>query len=130
MLFGVLTALSLLVPPAALLWTERDLHELRGAVKATKGTIVHLSNPRDANPSELHGQVVHFIATGEDVQGSTGDRSFGVRVPGGLRLRRRTEYCQWSQAHTLSCEQCEVEDDDGNVRRESCDCKVCRRHAI
>jgi hypothetical protein len=74
---------------------------------------------------ELHGQVVHFTATGHDVQGSTADRSFGVLVRGALHLRRRTEYCQWSQAQSLSCEQCEVEDDDGNVRRESCNCQVC-----
>lgn len=127
MLLGVLTALALIVPPAALLWTERDLHALREAVQSTQGAIVHLPHPRDTNPAELQGRVVHFTATGKDVQGSTADRSFGVRVRGGLQLRRKTEYCQWSQAHTLACEQCEVEDDDGNVHRESCNCKVFRR---
>lgn len=119
---GCLLLLLLVVPPLALLVTEHELYELYRAVEAEQGSILHLSSPAAQPLSALLDQVVHFTAAG--VHGSTADRAFAVRVLGGLQLRRRTEYCQWAEARTVTCEQCEVRDTHGTVKRESCNCKV------
>lgn len=55
-----------------------------------------------------NGDVVWFVSTWS---GTVGDPSFGVQLPHALALERETEYCQWREMATESCETCRDDND-------------------
>eukprot|EP00038_Savillea_parva_P031520 m.87486 g.87486 ORF g.87486 m.87486 type:complete len:464 (-) comp9703_c0_seq2:1742-3133(-) len=80
--------------------------------------VLHLDNLEALSPAGLGqhtGHPVHFVS---NWTGSAHDDAFGIRLDHALRLKRETEYCQWQEWATESCETC----DDGEGGTRSCNC--------
>ena len=110
--------------------TERTFVLQQEAFEMVEDSVVSLNNgwvPRD-------GDRVH-VTDEYDATGS--DEEFGLYIPHGVKLDRKTEYCQWKEHTTTECETCEREDDEGNTERYSCNCvetyhytKTWRNHRV
>jgi len=62
------------------------------------------------------GTLLHLTA---EYEASTSDHSFGIKLNHSLKLQRYTEYCQWQEFTTRTCQTCK--DSDGND--EECSCR-------
>jgi hypothetical protein len=81
---------------------EHPIHELTSAAK--KDDVVH-----------FHAHPKNFFVK---------DTAMEVKISNTLKLRRVTEYCQWQQLQSTSCQTCtrEVKAKDGSNQTESYDC--------
>jgi hypothetical protein len=70
----------------------------------------------DARP----GGLVHVAAP--RFEASASDPHFNLELDGGLKLSRNTEYCQWDETSTESCDTCTSTDDKGVKSSHSCNC--------
>lgn len=88
----------------------------------SKGNNGYTSNSSSrGGPSLGHGISSHIDCT-------TTDPEMDITISGALHLNRNTEYCQWHEMQSESCETCsrEIEGEDGSSSIESyeCNCEI------
>jgi len=109
--------------PVWLYQAEKEFHEMYEATLETRDSIVEL----DAQSATAPGGVSVAHLSTDDVRvegGGVADDEFGVRVEGGARLARETEYCQWQQTSVESCDTCEERGQNQERRTYKCNCRV------
>jgi len=109
--------LAMLLPILALLvHTESMLRDHQWAYSAVEDLLVSFSAGAAA---VLPSGWAHITAQSEHISivPTLSDQDFGIAIPGALRLRRTTEYCQWAES---SHETCHTTTDDAGESTENC----------
>jgi len=114
-----LTTLFILIPPILVYLNEKHRFE----------TFTSLNEAINSNIIELHPSRKHSIEPGAVVHGSssnikssTRDRGMNIDVDNSLTLTRQTEYCQWEEIRSETCDTCSSSSSDGNEMTETYEC--------
>ncbi|KAL7486297.1 hypothetical protein ACHAW6_011893 [Cyclotella cf. meneghiniana] len=124
---GILSVLFLLtlllLPPVVLLGTETARRSRYTALRdAIHTPILELNRASRRDLPTRHASLAHGIA--HRISAVAVDPDAGVSLPGALALRRRTEYCQWSEHPSRQCRTCtrSIKAADGSSKTETYDC--------
>jgi len=113
-LVGAIVGLAV---PALLYQAESYYHELGSALTELDGRVIEAGPLAPASGlNRWAHSPVHFSSAWS---GSVGDPAFGVALPHALQLSRDTEYCQWDEFSTESCDKCP---DDTGEGEHDCNC--------
>ena len=108
----LLSVLVVLIPPLVIYMIEKNRYQVFTALSETMGReIIELPHEHKM------GDVVH--GSPSRIYASTYDPDMELRVQNSLVLSRNTEYCQWEETRSESCETCSRETSDGT---ETYDC--------
>lgn len=103
----VMVTFLLVGVPIFLVGSERGYHNDIEAFHEVEDDVVKLADVSSSAPHQIvHLQATSFSSVNEDT-------AFGVSVDGTLSLKRVTQYCQWREGSTESCEQCPNNDGNG-----------------
>ena len=132
----VLFLLALIVIPLIVYATENEFHARMTAFTTVQKTIVTAKSQCKQSPSLRHclngmndGQALHLSARINDgggmypFNGSVTDNAFNVKISTALQLHRRTEYCQWQETFSETCDTCRTTTPDGNSTYIQCNCR-------
>ena len=110
----ICAGLFMIAFPYYLFLQEKLFLDMSGAFLEIEDLIVE-------NPSTGEvGTIAHYDGT---YKGTVADAQFGVSVNHSLVLNRHTEYCQWREYTTSSCETCYRTENNERVSY-SCNCKT------
>jgi len=122
--FAIFLVLMLLMfPPLLLSISESIRHDTYTTLmEVLQEDIVEVSG------SNIHaGDMLHAVSDSIVTPGAS-DPDMKITIPNALLLKRRTEYCQWLELQTETCQTCirRVSAKDGTVKEEeySCNCLI------
>jgi hypothetical protein len=122
---AIIFVLTLLViPPTLLLVSESIRHD-------TFTSLIELlqDDIKELGGSNIHaGDMVHAVSDDIFVTPGAFDPEMAVVIQNALLLKRQTEYCQWQEFQTETCETCTrtIRAKDGTVKEEqyACNCFI------
>lgn len=118
----LLVVVFLCIPPALVCLSENEHYVVLSSLQQLleEHPIQELSptSSRTAHKEDI----VHLHAKIDNV--SVQDDAMGVSLPNALQLRRVTQYCQWKQHQSTTCQTCErqIKAKDGSIQTEPYDC--------
>ena len=120
------TFLLVLIPLLLYIHMERErFYTYTSLMEVANSTILEL--PIDAKAIRKRtrtGEIVH--GSSEHIKSTVSDPVLGIQIDNALTLNRNTEYCQWREIRSESCNTCSrnVKNDDGTIETEKyeCDC--------
>eukprot|EP01065_Artemidia_motanka_P014003 TRINITY_DN1792_c0_g1_i2.p2 TRINITY_DN1792_c0_g1~~TRINITY_DN1792_c0_g1_i2.p2 ORF type:complete len:462 (+),score=120.15 TRINITY_DN1792_c0_g1_i2:65-1450(+) len=116
-----LACLFLAGVPVALFAAEANLLGHKKAFQEVGDNYVTVNPYADKATMMQHGdRLVHL--PGAEVESTVHEHDFSFVAPG-LTLRRHTEYCQWQEHSTTTCQRCaDGTDRNGNTKYRDCNC--------
>ena len=119
-------AIALAVGATSLLYVRESYYSAQqAAFGAVAGEVHTISEPRARDkghtvPALVDGALVHLAS--DKLTASVGDEAFGLHFPQAMKLERQTEYCQWDESSTTTCETCTRRDSEGQEEKYDCNC--------
>lgn len=134
-LFPMIATIALIAMPAKLFETETFFQKQQVAFNEVGDQVVDLP---DVQPHSLRslqdGDLVHFSNA---YNATVTDANFGITLDHALKLQRDTEYCQWHESSSDSCDTCTSQGSNGETESHDCNCvrtysyvKMWSRHRI
>ena len=120
---ALITAI-LMIPPFLLIVSESIRHDTYTALtEVLKDDILEVTG------TSIHaGDMVHAVSDFITSSPGASDPEMGVTLLNSLLLKRKTEYCQWQELQTETCQKCtrQVRAKDGSTHEEqySCNCLI------
>lgn len=118
--------LSLTIPPIVLLASERSRYTRFITLSDALNSDIFELNKKRMNRRALRsippGKLVH--GTSKRISTLSSDHDMNISIPGALTLKRNTEYCQWQEIQSSTCQTCErtVTARDGSTKEEKYQC--------
>eukprot|EP00571_Detonula_confervacea_P011120 CAMPEP_0172306668 /NCGR_PEP_ID=MMETSP1058-20130122/7697_1 /TAXON_ID=83371 /ORGANISM="Detonula confervacea, Strain CCMP 353" /LENGTH=548 /DNA_ID=CAMNT_0013018633 /DNA_START=9 /DNA_END=1655 /DNA_ORIENTATION=- len=128
----IFIVILLIIPPIILFGSEISRHTRYIALSdALDSDIVELNHGVVSGRALINlrpGTLVH--GTSNHIDTISSDPDMKVAIPGALTLRRNTEYCQWQEIQSQSCETCNrtVKAKDGSTKQESYQCNCVKEY--
>ena len=115
------TSLLIFLPLVLFIYTEIQTHRKHEAL-----TEVYNAKIVNLPAVTIPGDIVH--GSSDSIKATVKDPGLGVTIDHALVLDRKTEFCQWNEIQSTSCNTCsrEVRNNDGTTETENydCDCVV------
>lgn len=116
-LFPLLACGALVASLGNLHTSEAFFRHQQSAFTEMKDKVVELPDVRTSHMVDK--QIVHFSGA---YNATVTDKDFGLQFDHALKIRRYTEYCQWSESSRDECEKCTRRKDDGSEESYDCNC--------